>query len=266
MRSTSILNTGKTDDMKLLIVEDEKPAALRLTKLINEFKPSWNILEVSDSIASSTKWLKANEAPDLIFMDIQLADGLSFEIFNEIEINSPVIFTTAFDQYTLRAFKVNSIDYLLKPIDKSELKSAIEQFENIKQERQGVSQDSIQSILASFKSQCYKERFLVKSGDQFSYINVTDAAYFYAEDGVLFLCTNNCKRHIIDYTVDKLIDQLDPKEYFRINRKVIIKHDSIEKINSYFNSRLKLELKPQSQFDVIVARERVKGFKEWLDS
>ena len=252
--------------MNILIVEDEKPAALRLTKLIHEYKPAWNIMEVADSIATSTKWLKSNDAPDLIFMDIQLADGLSFEIFNKFPVKSPVIFTTAFDQYTLRAFKVNSIDYLLKPIDKNELKTAIEQFEGIKQERQIVKQDSILSILDSFKSQCYKERFLVKSGDQFAYVNVSDAAYFYAEDGVLFLCTNNCKRHIIDYTVDKLAEQLDPKEYYRINRKVIIKHNSIEKINSYFNSRLKLELKPQSQFDVIVARERVKGFKEWLDS
>ena len=252
--------------MKFLIVEDENPAALRLSKLISNFRPNWKMLEVTDSIQSSTKWLKNNEQPDLIFMDIQLADGLSFEIFNQVKIVSPVIFTTAFDQYTLRAFKVNSIDYLLKPIDNDELEAAIRQFEGIHGDRQAVSQDSIQSILQSFKAQTYKERFLVKSGDQFSYVNINESAYFYSEDGVLFLCTSKCKRFIIDYTVDKLIDLLDPKEFYRINRKVIVKHNAIEKINIYFNSRLKLELKPQSQFDVVVARERVKGFKEWLDS
>lgn len=252
--------------MNLLIVEDETPAALRLNKLIMEFRSNWKIQNISDSIKSSVKWLKENDPPDLIFMDIQLADGLSFEIFKETRITSPVIFTTAFDQYTLRAFKVNSIDYLLKPIDNEELQAAIVQFENIHADRAAVSDDSIQSILQSFKSKNYKERFLVKSGDQFSYVNINDASYFYAEDGVLFLCTNNCKRFIIDYTVDKLIELLNPKEYFRINRKIIVKHNAIEKINTYFNSRLKLELKPQTQFDVVVARERVKGFKEWLDS
>jgi len=247
--------------MKYLIIEDENPAALRLEKMIKALRPSCTMLGRTDSIDSSVDWIKSNEKPDLIFMDIQLADGLSFEIFQKVQIKTPVIFTTAFDKYMLRAFKVNSIDYLLKPIDKEDLYLAIKQYDNL-QEKELISSEAIQKMLGSFEKKEYKRRFLIKSGDHFSHIGVEDIAYFYSEDSVLFLMTNTNKKYIIEFTVDKLMAQLDPECFFRINRKVVLNDKSIDKISSYFNSRLKLDIKPTPHFDIVVAREKVKVFKE----
>ena len=252
--------------MKFLIIEDEDPAALRLEKMIKELRPTCALLGRTDSVRSSIAWIKSNEKPDLIFMDIQLADGLSFEIFKEVKVNVPVIFTTAFGQYMLKAFKVNSIDYLLKPIDKEDLQQSISKFENLHEKRETVDTNVIQQLLGSLQKKEYKRRFLIKSGDHFSHIAVEDIAYFYSEDSVLFLMTNTNKKYIIEFTVDKLMEQLDPECFFRINRKVVLNDKSIDKISSYFNSRLKLEIKPQPHFDIVVAREKVKAFKEWLDS
>ncbi len=252
--------------MKFLIVEDEDPAALRLEKMIKELKPSCSLVGRTDSIRATVEWIKANEKPDLIFMDIQLADGLSFEIFQQIDIEVPVIFTTAFDQYALKAFKVNSIDYLLKPIDKTDLSQAISQYENLHKKKENIDSNAIQRILGSFQKKEYKRRFLIKSGDHFAHIAVEEIAYFYSEDSVLFLATNNGKKYIIEFTVDKLMEQLDPESFFRINRKLVLNDKCIDKISSYFNSRLKLDIKPTPHFEVVVAREKVKSFKEWLDS
>ena len=252
--------------MDILIVEDEKPAALRLQALINELRPSCQIVNIVDSIQTATSWLKSNDTPNLIFMDIQLADGLSFDIFSEVDVKAPVIFTTAYDQYTLKAFKYNSIDYLLKPIDTVDLEASILQYEKLHEPQKIIDKNTILSIIESFQKQGFKERFLVKSKDQLSYVNTKEVAYFYSEDGVLFLTTDQGKRYMLDNTIDKLLELLDPKFFYRINRKLIVRHEAIDNINFYFNSRLKLDLKPQTSFDVIVARERVKGFKAWLDS
>jgi len=169
-------------------------------------------------------------------------------------------------QYTLKAFKYNSIDYLLKPIDSVDLNASIAQYEKLHEPKKIIDNQTIQSILASFQKPSFKERFLVKSGDQLHYVTIDQVAYFYSEDGVLFLANDQGKRYILEHTMDGLQELLDPKSFYRINRKLIVKHNCIHKINVYFNSRLKLDLKPQTNFDVIVARERVKGFKTWLDS
>lgn len=251
--------------MNILIIEDELPAAKRLSNLVTAEKPGAKILEVIDSVEAASAWLNNFPAPDLIFMDIQLADGLSFDIFTQANIVSPVIFTTAYDQYTLKAFKVNSVDYLLKPIDPEELHSAFRKFDKFFQAPQSYDTGGIEQLLQSMLKKEYKERFLVKIGQNLIYVPITDIAYFYSEDGCLHAQNNSGKRHILDYTLDQLEEVLDPNHFFRINRKFIIKLEAIQKISTWFNSRLKLELRPKVDGDVIVSRERVADFKQWLD-
>ena len=251
--------------MDVLIIEDEIAASKRLTKLIQEVRPNVSVIEVLDSIESSVKWLKTCPAPALIFMDIQLADGLSFEIFNTVKIDVPVIFTTAFDQYTLRAFKVTGIDYLLKPLDIEELHLAMNKYDALFHNAFQYDIHTIQQVVKEIQTPVYKERFLVKNGQQLQYVPIQSARYFYSEDGLVFLKTINGLRYAIDYTLEKLEEVISPKNYMRINRKMIIHIDAIEKIHTYFNSRLKLELRPDPKQEVIVSRDRVATFKNWLD-
>ena len=251
--------------MKILIVEDELPAAKRLTKLIQQFKPQAEIIKTIDSVEDAVKWFRGKIACDLIFMDIQLADGLSFDIFTQVEIQTPVIFTTAYDQYTLKAFKVNSIDYLLKPIDSEELEGAIKKFETVYQQPINYNRQSIEQLIQSLTQPDYKERFIIKIGQQLTYISVKEIFYFYSEEGVVYARMQDGKKHAIDYTLDQLEQVLRAAEFFRINRKTILGIDAIHKISNYFNSRLILELKPKPEFEVIVSRDRVSDFKKWLD-
>ena len=251
--------------MKILIIEDERPAAKRLSKLILSEKPKAQIIEMLDSVETAVEWFGNNTNPDLIFMDIQLADGLSFDIFNHIEISSPVIFTTAYDQYTLKAFKVNSVDYLLKPIDADDLKNALCKFDTYFQKQQAFDATGIENLLQSLSQKSYKERFLIKIGQNLTYLPVEDIIYFYPEDGSVYAQNDKGKRYILDYTLDQLETQLDPDLFFRINRKYFIQLKSIQKISTWFNSRLKLELRPKPEGEIIVSRERVGDFKAWLD-
>ena len=252
--------------MKTLIIEDERPAAKRLEKLLAAHCPECEITEFLDSVETAVNWLLNNPAPDLIFMDIQLADGLSFDIFSKTEVRTPVIFTTAFDQYTLRAFKVNSVDYLLKPIDPEELKQAIEKYRNFYRQPETYDRRGIEKMLESvLQQQAYKERFLVKSGQQLNYIPVKDIAYFFSEDGIAFAQCTNGKKHIIEYTLDQLDNVLNPSEFFRINRQVILRPEAIQKIATWFNSRLKIEPLPKNDLNFVVSRDRVSSFKKWLD-
>ena len=248
----------------ILIIEDEHYAAKRLQTLILECLSDAHILSLCDSIEDSVDFLKNQAKPDLIFMDIQLADGLSFEIFKQVEVTSPVIFSTAFDEYTLQAFKVNSIDYLLKPVDKKELAQAIQKFKTLHQNK--ISSPNWQELLQTFQQpqKIYKTRFLVKNGQEFIRLNIDDIAYFYSEDGLTFAMNKEGKRHIVDPTLDQLLEQINPEYFYRINRKQIVQIDSISKIHTYFNNRLKLDLQPVYSSDVIVSRERVKGFKAWV--
>lgn len=251
--------------MNVLIIEDEQPAAKRLANLVRECRPQANLLAAIDSVENAVSWLASNLAPDLIFMDIQLADGLSFDIFNQTNIQSPVIFTTAYDQYALKAFKVNSVDYLLKPIDPVELESAFTKFDQVFGKKVNYDLQAIQQLIQSMSKPQYKERFLVRVGQQMIYILVIEVCYFYSEDGLAYAKTGDGKKHLVDYTLEQLEESLNPADFFRINRKIITHINSIVKIAPYFNSRLKLEIKPKTDFEVIVSRERVNDFKKWLD-
>jgi DNA-binding LytR/AlgR family response regulator len=246
--------------MKVLIFEDEKLNAERLVELIRRYDSSATVLAVLDSVKKGVEWLTSNPSPELIFMDIRLTDGLSFELFELINIEIPVIFTTAYDEYAIRAFKVNSVDYLVKPVDFIELKVAIDKFCKT---RPLLSPEFIQTILEQ-SNQHYKNRFLIKIGDQLRHIECKDIAYFTFEDGLVMAVTKGRSSLPVDYSLDHLEQLLNPADFLRLNRKIIARIDSIKKIHSYFNGRLKVELLQSVDEDIIVSRERVARFKEWL--
>ena len=251
--------------MNILLIEDEIPAYRRLQKLLLQQRPDVQISEQVESISGAISYLQNHPNPDLIFMDIQLADGLSFSIFETIEIPSPVIFTTAFDQYTLRAFKVNSVDYLLKPIEEEALATALEKYERYFQKDNQLSAQVLQQLVQQMEAPSYRERFLVKTGNSLTYISVDEIAYFYSEQSLVFARKKDQKQHHIDASLDQLEQQLDPKQFFRISRKAIVNIEAIRKIDTYFNGRLLLHLAPASDFQSTVSRDRVGAFKAWLD-
>lgn len=250
---------------RIIIVEDEQPASSRLQKMILALGEPVQIEAIIDSVEDAVIWFNEHQPPDLAFFDIQLADGLSFNIFERTTVTCPIIFTTAYDQYAIKAFKVNSIDYLLKPINEEELKNAWDKFILLDAKH---SMD-IQSMLVAMKEMQaqkeYKERFLIKKGDQFKYLKINNVAYFCSENGLSFLIDNKGKRFVIDDKLDSLEQELSPHLFFRVNRKFIVGESAVTKISNYFNSRLKLELQPKSKEEVIVARERVSRFKDWLN-
>lgn len=250
--------------MNVLIIEDEGPAARWLENLIREVDTSVTIVGKTDSVKRSIEWLQVNPHPDLIFMDIQLGDGLSFEIFESVNIQSPVIFTTAYDEYALKAFKVNSIDYILKPVDKSELAQGLAKLKNLSTHGSRSITSSISQVI-ELMSKRHKERFVVKVGEHLRTIEVQDIGFFYSQDKATFCTTFDGRNHIIDFTLDQLQEMLSPELFFRISRKYFVCAKSIIDIISYTNSRLKLVLKGSKDTDIIVARERVQEFKLWLD-
>lgn len=255
--------------MKVLIIEDEAPAFRRLQKLIQEINPQVEIVEVLDSVKEAIKWFNTYTQPDLIFMDIQLADGLSFEIFEEVKVNKPVIFTTAYDEYTLKAFKVNSIDYLLKPLNKNDLAHSLQKFEEMQQLFGTPKAQEFQQLLASFKQNTmsveYKSRFLIKTTDRLISLLEHEIAYFYTESGLVYVRTNKEKRYPLDYTLDDLEKLLDPKYFFRLNRQFITRLQAIHEIHKYFNGKLLVKLQPSYTEEVVVSREKASLFKRWLD-
>lgn len=248
--------------MKILIIEDEQPAAKRLASMLQKQSPEAIIVGTLDSIESSIKWLQQFKHPDLIFMDIHLADGLSFEILNQVELLTPVIFSTAYDQYTLQAFKANSIDYLLKPIIATELAAAITKFEKLHTAEQQIDYKSVAALL---QQKTYKQNFLVKRGNQFKQIAVTNINHFYSTEGFTYLVTHTKDSYLIDDSLEQVKQLLDPTLFFRINRGSIISMNAIQKISTYFNNRLKLELTIKTKQENVVSREKVSDFKKWLD-
>lgn len=249
----------------ILIVEDEPEAADRLGNLIKALLPEANVLAVTDTVSASVRWLQSNPAPDLIFMDIQLADALSFEIFSHVDVLSPVIFTTAYNEYALKAFKVNSIDYILKPLDKDELKGALKKLESL---RAAPTQEKIlESITMAMQTltKRYKERFVLKIGEHLRSVEVGEILFFFSLEKATFAQTSDGRKHILDFTMDQLEGVLNPAEFFRINRKYIVSVKSIHDMISHVNSRLRLVLKTSDDSDIIVARERLQEFKDWLD-
>ncbi len=250
--------------MNCLIIEDEKVAAERLSGLIKNYDQSIEILKIIQSVKNSVKWLNSNQAPDLIFMDIQLADGLSFEIFEQTIVKTPVIFTTAFDEYALKAFKVNSIDYLLKPIDQSELNSAIEKFKENNKPNE-IPTQVFDNILHSLTKN-YKNKFVIKVGEHIKVFKTEDVQCFCSMEKYTFLQNNSGRDYAIDYTLDQLEDLLDPAKFFRINRKFIVSFSAISDIISYSNSRLKVKLNSNESNDLIISRKKIQDFKKWLES
>ncbi len=249
--------------MKCLIIEDEVYAAKHLQNLIANATPTAVILDVVDSVEEAVKWLSSHNEPDLIFLDVQLADGLSFQIFKKIKIEAPVIFTTAHDDYALEAFSLNSIDYLLKPIDKDAFARAIHKFENHFHNAKSINWESMIQLMNSTKKD-YKKRFLIKQGSAFSYLPIEDIKLFFSEDGVSFAFTKENKKHLLDDSLETLKGLLDPDRFFKISRKCIVSIDDIETIHPYLNNRLKVKMKNSNIDDLIISREKVKAFKKWL--
>jgi len=249
--------------MNILILEDEVNAAIRLTQLLKEVVPDAVVVAVMESVKDATEWLKRNSEPDLILSDIQLADGLSLDIFSQVEVKAPVIFTTAYDAYALKAFKLNSIDYLLKPIDKDELKTAFGKYRSMYAGNNWkLLADTIKQAYSA--KTAYKMRFLVKQGERLITIATEDVGYIRADDKVVFLHTKKGDKYFIDESLDELETLLDPKVFFRLNRTYIAPLGSIERINSHFNGRLKIGLAGCADNDLFVSKARAGAFKEWL--
>ncbi len=254
--------------IKAIIVEDEGLAAERLQKLIKDVDPNIEILSIIDSVESSINWLRNNPPPDLLFLDIQLADGRSFEIFEHIKVQSPVIFTTAFDEYAIKAFELNSIDYLLKPIKIEELKNSIDKYRKIKEYfSESDLQNKVYNLLSSIKNEdkSYKNRFLINKGDTLIPVSTNEIAYFYAEDKANFLITFNEQKYFVNYSLDTLQEMLDPKLFQRVNRQFILSVNSIKKVHNYFNYKLKIEVNPLIDKDIIISRANVVEFKKWMN-
>lgn len=250
--------------MKTIIIEDEKLAAERLEELIHDIDSSIEISAKLTSVEQSIKYLKQNK-PDLIFLDIQLEDGLSFSIFDKVEIDVPIIFTTAYDQYAIKAFKLNSIDYLLKPIKKDELRESLNKYKNIKTSYLMDFEEIIKGIQG--KEISYKKRFLIQYGQKLKKVEIEEIAYFYAMEKNVFLTTLTGSSYPVDYTLDKLQEIIDPEIFFRINRKMIVGFNAIKNMIPYSRSRIKIELNPPAPKDVeaLVSVERSSSFKEWMD-
>ncbi len=249
--------------MKVLIVEDEYPAAKKLEKYLNKYDPNIEVLTITESIEDTVKWLANNqEKVSLIFMDIQLRDGLSFEIFSQIQVSRPIIFTTAYDEYAIDAFRLNSIDYLLKPLTFMGLSQAMKKLSTLKLSLSEVEHRT--HAIKNISEKKYKDRFLVKRGNNIQSISTNEVAYFFAEGRTVYLVTQDQKKSIIDYKLQALDEVLDPDEFFRANRSYIINFTAIKNIAVHSNSRLKIHLNIATE-DIIVSREKVGEFKVWLD-
>ncbi|MEL6918867.1 MAG: LytTR family DNA-binding domain-containing protein [Bacteroidota bacterium] len=251
--------------MDVIIIEDEKPAARRLSRLLAQLN-----VEVSTmlhSVEESVEWFQKNKHPDLIFLDIQLSDGLSFEIFDLIEVHSAIIFTTAYDEYALQAFKLNSIDYLLKPIDDEELEKAVKKFQNIKPASQKIALDfeDIKKLLVNPLEREFKKRFTARVGQHIKILNAEDIECFYSENKGTYAATSDGRNYLLDTTLENLEPELEPKIFFRVSRKFYVNVNHINDIVSYTNSRLQIKLNRFNEQEIIVSRERVKDFKLWLE-
>jgi len=255
--------------MKVLIIEDEYPAAERLEKLIHKADASVEIVGVLGSIEAAGKWITSNPLPDLIFSDIQLSDGLSFQIFEQFSIKTSIIFTTSYDEYAIKAFKVKSIDYLLKPIKLQELEAAIAKFREMQKAFSptdyALKMESLLDNLQLSDQKKYKTRFLVKQHDQLVPVSQEEIAYFLTANEMVCLVRKDGKQFLVDYTLEELEKLLNPQYFFRLNRQFISAMPAITKIHTYFNGKLKLELRPDTPHEVLVSREKAQTFKEWME-
>lgn len=250
--------------MRILIFEDEKLASERLIQVLQQIKPEINVVEAMKSVEAAVLWLQNNEHPELIISDIQLLDGTSFEIFEQVKVNCPVIFTTAYDEYAIKAFDVNAVDYLLKPIQKEKLAKAIEKYEGQKEPNNAFNLDQIQALIKPAPE--YKSRFLVKFGQRIKAVPVEKIAYFFSQDKLSYLVTFEGQKLPLDQSLEELDALLNPKNYFRVNRKFIVHFDAVADIHPYFKGRVKLVLDPHIDEDIVVSSEKTPVFKQWLDN
>lgn len=253
--------------IKIVLIEDELYNLRLLEDMIKKLRPDWAVVKTFESVKESVDWLTHNPPPDLLFMDIQLADGLCFSIFDQVEVKSLVIFTTAYDNYALRAFKVNSIDYLLKPFKEKDLEAAIEKYENfrklpVKIDNKLDSSEILDAIRKGEKK--YRKRFLVSKGPAYYMLSVEDIAYFYSENRNTTAVTFNNQNQVVDFTLDSLEEQLDPDTFYRANRQLIVNIQAIGKVENYFDGKLKMRLNPPFDGELVVSRLRAADFKEWL--
>jgi DNA-binding LytR/AlgR family response regulator len=255
--------------IKVLIIEDEIPAQRLLKETLQEINIATEVVACLNSIKSSVDWFNNNKHPEIVLLDIQLSDGLSFEIFKQVKIDSMVIFTTAYDEYTIQAFKVNSIDYLLKPIEKDELQTAFEKYQDynkqfIQEKNAGLDLSEIASLIKSEKTE-YRKRFLIQSNESFIYLPIEEVAIFYSMHGVTFALTFEKRKHPINFSLESLKNQIDPGVFFKVNRQIIININCIKRVHSYFNGKLKLETIPAHPTEVIIGKDKASAFRKWLD-
>jgi two-component system, LytTR family, response regulator LytT len=249
--------------MKIVVIEEEFAAANQLKFLLNQLNINYEILAVIETVKEGIMWFTANESPDLVFSDIQLADGISFEIYEQVKINAPIIFITAFDEFAIRAFKLNSVDYILKPLDIDSLSFAIEKFNN----QQLVKQETLNELIQqqAFSQKSYRKSFLVRYRDKLLPIKSSEFAFFFIENGLVFGQLFDGRKHLLDFKLEDLENQLDPQEFIRANRQYLLSRESILEIQSYINSRVLIKTNPTSPYEVIISKEKVTSFKKWFE-
>ena len=249
--------------MKTIIIEDEHLTAKRLQSLLHKYDPAIEVLTILPSVSEAVEWFKANAEPDIVFMDIHLEDDLAFKIFEQLNMTVPIIFTTAYDEYMIQAFKVNSIDYLLKPVNYDELVQALEKFKSL---RKQLVQPDIQKLLHLIdkKDPEYKSRFMITVGTRIKSIETNEIAYFYSEEKLTFMVTKEGQTLPIDFSLDKLTTLLNPRDFFRISRQFIVSFPSIQAVQAHIKGKLKLDVAPKTKFEVLVSGDRMTDFKEWL--
>lgn len=255
--------------LKVLIIEDEIPAQRLLKETLQEINIKTEVIICLDSIKSAVTWFQNNTHPDVVLLDIQLSDGLSFEIFKQVNVESMIIFTTAYDEYTLQAFKVNSLDYLLKPIEKDELQAAFVKYQHynkqfIKEKKSTIDFSELATLLKNEKQE-YRKRFLIQSNDSFFQLPIEQIAFFYSMQGITFAVTFEKREYPINFSLESLKEQLNPALFFKVNRQIIINIEAIKRVHSYFNGKLKLEIKPSHSEDIVIGKDKAAAFKKWLD-
>ena len=253
--------------LNAIIIEDEVPAARLLHSMITRLRPQWTLTIIPGSVDEAVAWFKDNPQPDLIFLDIQLADGNAFDFLSAVHPSSIIIFTTAYDQYAIRAFTVNSIDYILKPIDETRLLDAIIKYETLQNKGIHHHQEYLNTLLDTLqhKERRYRTRFLIYGADRFWSLQVTDIAYFYSENKITFAVTQKGQEHIIDLSLNKLMEQLDPEQFFRANRQIIISIASIDHAEPYFNGKIVVSVLPPYKAQITISEEKLSSFKLWLN-
>ncbi len=249
--------------MKTIIIEDENLSALRLQDMLLKYDKTIQVLATLPSVAEAVHWLRQHDAPDLVFMDIHLEDDLCFRIFELAPLHAPVIFTTAYDEYMIQAFKVNSIDYLLKPVHADELAAAIDKYRALKSQFSQTNLDTLLDYINRREPE-YKSRFMITVGNKIRSIETTEIAYFYSDEKITFLVTADGQRLPIDFSLDKLTGVLDPRRFFRVSRQYLVAFDAIDNVLTHYKGKLKLELKPKARHEVFVSGDRMTDFKDWL--